>query len=425
MAGKARRTFGTLEARKNADTGKVTSWRARYLGPDLERHHQSFGDKMAAEAWLNAERILIDRGEWKPPARREQEQRLAQARAITLRDWAYRSIEGKSLRDSTRYRYTRALEKRILPVLGEIPLKDLTRLDVTSWYTALRVTLAKEAKSRTWAGEEKSDGRGTLFSAYQVLSSILSDAVDHELLEASPAKVKGGLNYKAVHDPVVLTAEQMWWLTDLMPDYLRAIVPLAASTGLRNGELRALKVRHLDLGSPERSKVTVRGTAANHKSAGAYNRIGDPKTDASKRTVAIPSFVVPVLVQHLGQRETVGPDDLLFPARRGGVMHASIIERNWSVARAQVGLDELHFHDLRHTALTWAARAGATLAELMAIAGHRNPTVVLRYQHAGDEERLHMIAESVGAAFGDELAARRRRRASNSSESGAARADDA
>ena len=43
----------------------------------------------------------------------------------------------------------------------------------------------------------------------------------------------------------------------------------------------------------------------------------------------------------------------------------------------------------------------------MAIAGHSNPTVVLHYQHLGDEERRHTIAEKLGAAFKDDLAERR------------------
>lgn len=60
---------------------------------------------------------------------------------------------------------------------------------MTSWYTKLAATLAEESRSRTWHGQEKSDGRRALYSAYQTLSSILNDAVDHELLDASPAKV--------------------------------------------------------------------------------------------------------------------------------------------------------------------------------------------------------------------------------------------
>ena len=92
------RTFGLLEERTSAVTGKVTSVRARYVGPDTEKHTRSFGDKMAAEAWLNAERILIDRGGWKPPKVREREERLTRQRAITLMEWAERSVANKKLR---------------------------------------------------------------------------------------------------------------------------------------------------------------------------------------------------------------------------------------------------------------------------------------------------------------------------------------
>ena len=402
-----KRRFGELEPRKNADNGEITGYRARYTGPDLKRHARVFVDKMAAETWLNSERILIDRSEWIPPRERDRQARIAKQRAITFGEWARRSIAGKRLRPSTVYRYERALELRVLPVLGDVPLADLARLDITDWYTGLVTDLAAEAKR---AGR-KGDGRGAAFSAYQVVSSILNDAVDHELIEVSPAKVKRALQYDAMHEPVVLTAEQMWQLHELMPDYLAAMVPLAATTGLRNGELRALQRRHLDLRDPLRAVVMVRGSAKNEKVSGRYNAIGETKTKASVRDVAIPSFVVPILEEHVRQHVGEGPDALIFTARRGGIMHASVLERNWAIARAKVGLSDMHIHDLRHTALTWAARSGATLAELMAIAGHKNPTIALRYQHIGGAERRHAIAERIGAMATDELAARRARKA--------------
>ncbi len=413
MAGKPgrKRVFGELEARKSADTQRIVSWRARYRGPDLARHSRTFGDKMAAEAWLNAERLLIERDDWTPPRVREAEARRARGRALTLAEWARRSVDGKTLRPSTRYRYERILATRILPELGDVPLAQLTRLDVTDWYTRLRAQLAREARART-RGSETHDGRGAAFVAYQVLSSILADAVDHELLDASPAKVKGALNYDPVHQPVVLTPDQMWQLSDLMPGYLAALVPLAAVTGLRNGELRALQRRHLRLDDPWGATVAVRGSTSNYKHAGRYNEIGEPKTKAGRRDVAVPSFVVPILREHLAAYGGPDPEAMVFPGRRGGVLDASVVQRSWHQARRQVeGLDNIHLHDLRHTALTWAARSGATLAELMTIAGHSNPTVALRYQHAGQDERMHAIAERIGEAFHDELAARRARRA--------------
>ncbi|WP_447925497.1 site-specific integrase [Georgenia muralis] len=402
-----KRTFGELERRRSQQAGAVTGWRARYTGPDLMRHSRNFGDKMAAEAWLNAERLLIDRDLWTPPRDRERRARLAAQRGITFAEWAERSIAGKQLRPSTRYRYEQTLRRRVLPDLGDIPLRDLSRLDITNWYTKMRAQLAAEAR----AAQRKGEGRGAAFSAYQVLSSVLNDAVDHELLDTSPARVKGALRYDAVHEPVVLTPEQMWTLHELMPDYLAALVPLAATTGLRHGELRALRRRHLDLDDPARAVVQVRGTAANNRVRGRFNEIGEPKTKASRRDVAIPSFVVPILQAHLEKHAQPGDDGFVFVGRKGAVLHASVVESNWQTVRQQLGLDDLHIHDLRHTALTWAARSGATLAELMAIAGHKNPTIALRYQHIGDEERRHAIAEKVGAAFTDELSQRRARRA--------------
>ncbi|MFP3713882.1 hypothetical protein [Puerhibacterium sp. TATVAM-FAB25] len=59
------------------------------------------------------------------------EARQARGRALTLAEWARRSVDGKTLRPSTRYRYERVLATRILPELGDIPLAQLTRLDVT------------------------------------------------------------------------------------------------------------------------------------------------------------------------------------------------------------------------------------------------------------------------------------------------------
>lgn len=76
------------------------------------------------------------------------------------------------------------LDKRILPVLGDVPLAALTRMDVTSWYMTLSVQLAKEADERRERGfKGNTDGRGTLYSAYQafrgrVASSGLSPIGD-------------------------------------------------------------------------------------------------------------------------------------------------------------------------------------------------------------------------------------------------------
>ncbi|WP_460753048.1 hypothetical protein [Myceligenerans cantabricum] len=53
----------------------MTSWRARHTGPNTEGYERPFVDKLAGEAWLDAERILVDRGEWTPPKVRDAAER--------------------------------------------------------------------------------------------------------------------------------------------------------------------------------------------------------------------------------------------------------------------------------------------------------------------------------------------------------------
>jgi integrase len=75
----------------------------------------------------------------------------------------------------------------------------------------------------------------------------------------------------------------------------------------------------------------------------------------------------------------------------------------WYRARQAANRDDLHFHDLRHTGLTNAAVAGATIAELIALAGHSTPGAAMRYQHAANDRmqdlapRLSELAVSTSA----------------------------
>jgi len=77
-------------------------------------------------------------------------------------------------------------------------------------------------------------------------------------------------------------------------------------------------------------------------------------------------------------------------------MSASSLRDAHVVARAAIGKPGLTVHGLRHTGLTLAAQAGATIGELMARAGHTTPTMALRYQHAAGE-RDQEIAARLGA----------------------------
>jgi integrase len=110
--------------------------------------------------------------------------------------------------------------------------------------------------------------------------------------------------------------------------------------------------------------------------------VSPPKTAAGQRVVTLPAVAVAALADHLDEFAAPGLDGLVFPSGRGTYLQRSNFSRLvWRPAVYQLGLDGLRFHDLRHTAATLAAAAGATTKELMERMGHTSPVVALRYQH--------------------------------------------
>ncbi|MCM0673604.1 tyrosine-type recombinase/integrase [Micromonospora phytophila] len=94
--------------------------------------------------------------------------------------------------------------------------------------------------------------------------------------------------------------------------------------------------------------------------------------------------------------------DRLFISRDGSPLRGDSLYQAFVRARTKVGLDDLTFHDLRHTGQTLAAQTGATLADLMKRLGHSSMAAVRRYLHAVDgRDREIAKALSELAAHGD------------------------
>ena len=86
---------------------------------------------MDARAWLTDERRRIDAGTWSPPASRNRTGQVA-----TLRTYAAAWLADRPVKPSTRDLYGRLLDQKILPALGDVPLKDITPLTVRQWYAS-------------------------------------------------------------------------------------------------------------------------------------------------------------------------------------------------------------------------------------------------------------------------------------------------
>ncbi len=333
-------------------------YRPRYTGPDLKRHSApfTFDSKLDAEAWLVDERRLIQSGEWLPPSHRRQTKTLTE---MCFGEYAETWWEERTLKPTTRAEYRYVLDRDLLPVFGEIPLKAITSESVRTWY-ARYGTVKPTSRSH----------------AYSLLRTILGTAVHDGLLPSNPCHIRGAGNVQRVHKVEPATLSELEIMTEALPPRYRLMLLLAAWCAMRYGELTELRRKDIDLTNGvvkiRRAVVRVNGEFI----------VGTPKTDAGTRDVAIPPHLMPMVRQHLRQHTKSGREALLFPARHGEHMAPASLYKVWYPARRAAGRPDLRWHDLRHTGAVLAAQTGATLAELMGRLGHTTPGAALRYQHA-------------------------------------------
>lgn len=357
-----RRQFGNI---RKLSSGR---WQARYLGPDgIYRTLGAYETKVAAHRALSKLEQEIERGNWQSPEVREQ----------TLATYAADWIKTRPLRPRTREGYEDQLRLRILPGLGKLPLSKITPRDVREWHGQLIAS-----------ADAAGGGHGAVSASYRVLRAILNTAVEDEILLRNPCVVRGASTDSPKSRPEV-TAEHVWALIDAVPELYRALVWMAAATALRTAELAGLRRRDVDL---ERGRVTVARAYVEPARRGAY--FGPPKSDAGVRIVVMPAFLVPLLAEHIERFSQPGSDGLVFVSDKGQPLSRHN-RKWWRTACKTVGVPAgTRFHDLRHAGLTLAAQSGATLKELMALAGHSSPRAAMIYQQAASK-RAEVIADAV------------------------------
>ena len=174
-----------------------------------------------------------------------------------------------------------------------------------------------------------------------------------------------------------LSHDEVADLTAAIDPRYRALVMVAAYTGLRAGELMALRRKHVDL---LRRTITV---VEQVQTIGGRHHVSAPKTSAGRRSVALPGTVCEALHEHLGAHAEPGTDGLVFPAPEGGFLRLENFRRRvWTPATVASGVAPLRVHELRHTCASLAIAAGADVKVLQRMLGHTSAALTLdRYGH--------------------------------------------
>ena len=164
----------------------------------------------------------------------------------------------------------------------------------------------------------------------------------------------------------------------------RAIYLTAAMTGLRQGELLALRWRDVDWTA---SRIRVRQNFVR-------GEWGTPKSKRGSRSVPMIDRVAAELDRHFKRSSYQGNDELVFcHPDKGAVLDHSSLSRRYKKALKAAKIREVRFNDLRHTFGTRMAAAGVPLRTLQEWMGHRDFKTTLIYADYAPSEHETQMAE--------------------------------
>lgn len=184
---------------------------------------------------------------------------------------------------------------------------------------------------------------------------------------------------------VLSREEQTFFINYLMnnPDLYKFGVLLAMSTGLRIGELCALKWGDVSLAS-KCVRVSSSMQRISSPDGGRKTRveITNPKTENSYRIIPLTDFALSLCMQNAVN----DPSAFVLSGRSDKFVEPRTLQYRFSKYVFDCGLDGVHFHSLRHTFATRCAEAGFDIKSLSEILGHANVKITLdRYVHSSEE----------------------------------------
>lgn len=321
---------------------------------------------------------------------------------ITLADFittvwlpdAERRVGLGKLDENTLEAYRWQLEKRIVPGLGGLKLRDIKPQTLQAFYL-------ERKKTHGWEGAK------SMINLHAIVSNVLSLAVDRGVLVKNPAKAKGVRPQERNVDtdspgrkPVALTPDEVRALLEATKDdRLAAAWRLLVTGGLRRGEALGLEWRDIDL---DAGRVQLRRTwkslTNTRKCVVAPIKTGRP------REISIDAQTVAMLRAHheaqLKERAAAGELwhelDVVFATELGEHIRPATFSRRFA-RLLECCLRAGHLHELRHTAVTLAVSGGMPIS----VAAERFgvPKVMLGiYSHVDREQQdaaAHMIAAAI------------------------------
>jgi integrase len=378
------------------------TFRANWRDPAGKQKAKTFSTRRQASAYLADMEGAMNRGAYLDP-------RVGNMR---FSEYAERWIAGRHVEVRTQERTLSVMRIHVRPHWGAWPLARIEHRAVQEWVNVLSGRLAPASVAK----------------CFGTLSMVMDSAIHARLIAVNPCK---GVNLPSTHKPrrpaqALSRTDFFDRLLPVIPAAYRALVALAAGTGLRWGECSGLAWGAVDLDGGNLRVVQVVIESGGVRSIKPY-----PKSRAGVRTIPLPGFLSEELrTLRAGLASDPAPTALLFRSRSGQPLLRSTFRRQvWRPALVRAGLlgkvtelgpdkwratwpdstgmewskeftterdavehvatyaaGGLHFHDLRHSYATWLVSDNVPVNIVRAVMGHESTSTTLNlYTHAPSE----------------------------------------
>lgn len=350
-------------------------YRARYRDAAGKEHAQHFKTKAEAKRWLDEVTTAIVTGRYIDP----------NAGRVSFREAAESWRLAQVHRPSTVRHVETMLRRHAYPTFGDQPLSTIRPSEVQAWVARLAQGDA----------ERQPLAPATIGVVHSLVASVMKSAVRDRLVASNPCEgVK--LPKQERKRVIPLTTEQVETLVETVPPSLRALIVLAAGTGVRQGEALGL--------TRGRVNFLRREMVIDRQLLGVDGRepvFGPPKTRASNRVVPLPAVVIDALAAHVTAFD-VSADGLLFTVDGGAPITRQRFGHLWRPVARGAGLPVgTGLHALRHYYASLLIRYGESVKTVQARLGHASAAETLdTYSHLwpdSDDRTRAAVDANLGA----------------------------
>lgn len=328
-------------------------WAAEIVLPDGKRKRKRSKRQSVVREWLDKERKAVSGGVWVSSEK---------AKYGEFLDRYLDEVAVHTLRPTTLASYTHHINDQIRPVLGDMRITSIR----PDYLQRLYSNLLKSGLSKT-----------TVRYVHSILRKTLSVAL------------KWGLVVRNVADSVTppkpdpfeikpLSVDEVKRLLKVLEnDRLYAYYVLICTTGIRRGEALGLQKKNLLL---DEGVLLVRNSLSQVQGAGLV--LGEPKSKASRRDLALPQFAIDALKKHLAEHPNTS--SYVFATGNNTPFLPRNIVRHFKSKLVEAELPaETRLHDLRHSVISWLlASGGISVKDAQGLAGHSQASTTLNiYGH--------------------------------------------